>query len=53
MQKRIAPYWFLKTCKMFQFHCYTSTLLEKTFHTARGTHCERQASSRAPNMALY
>lgn len=53
MQNRIAPYQFLKTCKMFQFHCYTSMLLEKMFHTARGTRCEQQASSRGPDMALY
>lgn len=37
MHNRIAPYWFLKTYKMFQSHCHPNMLLEKMFHTARGS----------------
>lgn len=37
MHNRIAPYCFLKTHKMFQSHCHPNMLVEKTFHTARGS----------------
>lgn len=37
MHNRIAPYWFLKTNKLFQSHCHPNMLVEKIFHTARGS----------------